>query len=73
MMLKKSKEEVLANIQAQVYGDICSQLGSMSGHSVNNFGNLIASAVAHGVEKAMKILIEETYTHQDFEKDIGLR
>lgn len=78
MKLKKDKELFLAELECDVkcaiqqafYVDAPTYYGQQV--SVN-FNELISRAVAAGVQTAMAKLIEDQYTDEDFERDIGLK
>ena len=69
MMLKKDKFTLIGEIRSNVYNQV---LYSLNNASLSNLPNAVAMAVAAGIEEAMKTLLDNLYTHKDFEKDIGL-
>lgn len=74
MMFKKSKEDMLNEIQARasavVYNDFANMNMRVDTQSVTwTFQQAIAKAVAEG----FRVMLENQYTDEMFEKDIGLK
>lgn len=74
MMLKKPKEQVLEEIQARaaavVYNDFANMNMRVDTQSVTwTFQQAIAKAVAEG----FRVLLENQYSDEMFENDIGLK
>lgn len=74
MMLKKPRQEVLDEIQARaaaaVYNDFASMNMRVDTQSVTwTFQQAIAKAVTEG----FRVLLENQYSDEMFEKDIGLK
>lgn len=74
MRLKKDKEQVLSEIQARaaavVYNDFQNMNLRVDTQSVAwTFQNAIAKAVAEG----FRVVLENQYTDDDFERDLTLK
>lgn len=74
MRFKKDKEEVLREIQARASGCISYELQNINmqvnmGSVAYSFQNAIAKAVAEG----FRVMIENQYTDDDFERDLTLK
>ena len=74
MRLKKDKEQVLAEIQARAASVISYDLQNMNMKVDMNsvawsFQNAIAKAVAEG----FRVVLENQYTDDDFERDLTLK
>jgi hypothetical protein len=73
MNFKKSRDELGRLINAEVNTAVYSRLNSLAGQPMTSLGYIIAEAVAYGTQRAVEILMENTYTDQEFEEDIGLK
>lgn len=73
MNFKKSKQDLGDAIYNAVSGEVYSRLSALHGQPMTGLGPVIAEAIACGARKAVEILMENTYTDQEFEEDIGLR
>ncbi len=76
MMLKKSKDEVLKEINAAAMSATYSELSNNLGNLKVDTGSLtyaLQRAIASAVEAGFEVLLESRYTDDDFEKDITLK
>lgn len=77
MKLKREKENFLHDLEQDVKNSILDGFvyysNSYYGSSSINLNEVISTAVALGIRRAMEKLIEEQYTDEDFENDIGLK
>jgi hypothetical protein len=82
MMLKKSKEDILMDVQVRVGA----KLNDLSNYRPNvyqdgsgfrvDFSGLnwaIQSAITNSTVEAISTLIDNQYTHDDFERDLQLK
>lgn len=75
MRLKKSKEEVLNELEG-VYPYASFPYGNMADMSPNELKSAIEQygkdVVRDGVQQAMRILLNNIYTQEEFERDLQL-
>jgi hypothetical protein len=75
MMLKKSKEDILMDVQVRVGAKLPNVYQDGSGFRVD-FSGLnwaIQSAITNSTVEAISTLIDNQYTHDDFERDLQLK
>ena len=73
MKFKKPKEQVASDAANKAYNKIQSKLAQMHHNSMSTMGYDITQAISDGIREAILSMIEDTYTDQEFEQDIGLR
>jgi hypothetical protein len=69
----KSRDEVLKEVKDRVYLTISYNMTNVHNQSMSNIGYTIQNAIADGITEGIKVLMENTYTDQQFEQDIKLR
>ena len=73
MNFNRSKDEVItrANIKAcdAVYG----VLNNLQYSQIGSVQQTVALAITEGIRVAIESLVNDTYTDEEFEKDIGLK
>lgn len=72
MMFKKPKDQLLGDIYNNCHHTVHSQLYSHYGEVGLN-AEILSSTIAMAIEEAFRTMIENQYTDDDFEKDIGLK
>lgn len=70
MNYTKPKEQLISEVYSRVYGVASSNMYNLQGQPL---GNAISSAIAAGIQEAVRTLLENTYTDQQFEEDIGFK
>lgn len=77
MILKKDKELVLNEIRSRASGTISSHLQSNLGAHMridtNSLAYTLQEAISMAITDSFRVLIENQYTDDDFEKDITLK
>ncbi len=77
MILKKDKETVLSEINSRVDAAIHNDLQNAFGPGLrldtHSLIYTLKSAIASGVEEGFRVLLENRYTDDDFEKDLTLK
>lgn len=74
MNFKKPKQEVLNEIQARAQQAMQYELSGM--HMMidtNSFVWQLQTAISKGIAEGFKVMMENQYTDQEFEQDIGLK
>lgn len=76
-MLKKPKEQVLSEINSRAMAACSYNLQQNLGHAMHMDSNSVAyalqSAIATAITEGFKVLLENQYTDEMFENDIGLK
>ncbi len=77
MKLKKSLDDVIYDIEEEVKFEVTQAFKAPSpeyyGQEVNiSINDLIAKAITKGVTVGIRKLIENQYTDEDFENDMGI-
>lgn len=75
MMLKKPKEDVLREIQSRALSASMNSLNSSTGLEIRMESMIyqIQTSIAAAVTEGFKVLIENQYSDEMFENDIGLK
>lgn len=76
MILKKNQEELLNLIHSNVYSALYNDLNILSHNdrvSMNDLHYCIQAAISTGVQEGFRTLLENQYTDEEFEQDIGLK
>lgn len=75
MNFKKDKVSLLNEIQSKTHSMISSTLSSRihSDSGPNSVRYAMEEAISVGIREAFRVLIENTYTDQEFEEDLKLR
>lgn len=76
MMLKKHKMDVLAEIETNVRYEVNNHLVNLTHGgmvTMNDLRYTIENAIAAGVREGVATLLENHYSNEEFEQDIGLR
>lgn len=74
MMLKKSKEEVLKEIQARAASSIYNDLSNMNMRvDTSSVTWTLQQAIAKAVTEGFRTLLDNQYTDEMFENDIGIK
>ena len=77
MNYKKSKNEVIneawAAANSSLYSDFYNLKNGLMNNSNNSNLDQIQQAISQGIEAAIRSLVENTYTDQEFEEDLSLR
>lgn len=76
MMLKKTREEMLNQIQANVHAATYNNLAKLTWSSPVTMHDLqyaIQQAISDGVREGFKVFLDNQYSHEEFEQDIGLK
>jgi hypothetical protein len=71
MNFKKPKEELLQAIRDSALS--ATYLSDIHNYPINSMGDMIQRSIANAVVAGFRTMIENTYTDQEFEQDIGLR
>lgn len=77
-MLKRPKEEIAANAAANASAAAYSSLSNTLGYEAFRIGDVdfkyvIQSAISQAVYQAIQVTLQEIYTQDEFEQDIGLK
>ena len=72
MRFKKDKEQVLYDAMIEAEHAANAVTSQISYSSVDSIQNLISQAIARGIMAGLRSLLNNQYTEEDFEKDIGL-
>lgn len=77
MNFKKPRRQVLDEAQKVAEDRIRSMMYSITGHGAsmdpNSVVNTLTMAVSFGIAGALESMMDNVYTDQEFEEDIGLR
>lgn len=76
MMLKGNKEKITYEVYSRVYAKVSNNLSHLTyGGQVhlNDLIYAIQNAVVQGVQEGIETLIDNQYTHEDFENDMQLK
>lgn len=74
MNFKKRKEDVLVEIQRRAEASISSDLYNMNMRmDTSSFAYQLQTAIGKAIAEGFKVMMENTYSDQEFEKDIGIR
>jgi hypothetical protein len=77
MNFKKPKQQVLDEAQMRaedrIRGVLRNTLFQGASMDPNSTINLLTFAISQGIAEALKSMMENVYTDQEFEEDIGLR
>ncbi len=77
MMLKKDKEDVLNEINSRsrdaMHNALYNAFGQGFRVDTHSVISALQSAIALGIEEGFRTLLENRYTDENFENDIGLK
>jgi uncharacterized protein YjgD (DUF1641 family) len=73
MNFKKPKEQIASDAANRAYNKIQTNLAQMHNNSMSMMGYTVSQAISDGIREAILSMVEDTYTDQEFEQDIGLR
>lgn len=77
MNFKKSKEEVINNAQWAAKDALQNAITNIKFNGYNNSQinvlDTLEAGIAHAIGQAIRSIVEDTYTDQEFEEDLMLR
>lgn len=72
MNFKKSKQEVITDANIAAMNRVSAELSSYNYSQINSVQHTIERAITSGIEAAIRSLVDNIYTNDDFEKDLKL-
>ena len=73
MNFKKPKQQVAQDAANRAQNIIMNSLSVHNNGNVGGIGYSITTAISDGIKEAILSMMDDMYTDQEFEEDIGLR
>jgi len=73
MNFKKSKNQVVNDATAAAHSRISYSLQQVNNGNISNVGDVVRQAIIDAIGEAIRSLVNDTYTDQEFEEDMTLR
>jgi|GEM_PF-6550218 len=77
MNFKRPKEEVIERAYIAADSVLYSQLHQLAyagaSYSPNGVISMFQMAMSHAIKEAIRSVVEDTYSHDEFERDLGIK